>query len=90
MTIIREEDGDYLATSASEPGRRYRISKTVTRCSCRGFQTHQHCRHIAGVTEYIHTYETRLALMGVLDEPDHLQHTLATQEARRTVEQMSL
>lgn len=88
MTIIRDDNGDLLATSATEPGRRHRIN-IVGRCSCRGHAAHGHCRHSAAAMEYLHIYETRLGILGVINrEPTHIEHAIATDEAQRTVEKI--
>ena len=88
MTLIREANGEFVAPSRSEPGRNYRITLAPARCSCRGFGVHRSCRHLDAAVEYDHTYQTRLALLGCLGEPDHLQHTIATAEANHAVQNL--
>jgi len=88
MTITRTDDGEFLATSHTEPGRLYRLPANGQTCPCRGFAIRKDCRHRDGVREYQHTYDTRLALLGCLGDPTPEQHALATADACQTVEQM--
>ncbi len=46
-----DRDGDFWATSASEPGRLYAV--TPDSCGCRGFTTHRRCRHVAALWSHL-------------------------------------
>ena len=43
VKLIRDEDGRHFASSATTPGKRYLV--TGYSCTCRGFATHQRCKH---------------------------------------------
>lgn len=59
IRLFRDRAGRYYASSASEPGRLHYV--TGYSCDCRGFMTHQRCRHHAAL----------LAALGWLNvEPD--------------------
>jgi len=46
-----DQDGDYWATSISEPARLYPL--TPESCGCRGFATHRRCRHVAALWSHL-------------------------------------
>lgn len=50
VKLLRSREGDYFATSVSEPGRLYAV--TETSCGCRGFASHGRCRHLAAYLEH--------------------------------------
>jgi len=54
-----DRDGDFYATSVSEPGRLYPL--TPQSCGCRGFATHRRCRHVAALWSHL----------GYFDGPDN-------------------
>ncbi len=46
-----DRDGDFWATSVSEPGRLYPVGPES--CGCRGFATHRRCRHVAALWSHL-------------------------------------
>jgi hypothetical protein len=51
VRLLRDLDGAWYATSASEPDVLHQV--TVDRCSCRGFAYHGRCRHVARLLEHL-------------------------------------
>ncbi len=51
VKLMCDTDGDYWATSVSEPGWLYRLEPD--RCGCRGFATHRRCRHVAALHAHL-------------------------------------
>lgn len=47
IRLFRDRAGRYYASSASEPGRLHYV--TGYSCDCRGFMTHQRCKHHAAL-----------------------------------------
>jgi len=58
VRLLRDDAGDFWATSTSEPARLYPL--TPESCGCRGFATHRRCRHVAAL----------LSHLGYLDDPE--------------------
>ncbi len=58
VRLLRDDAGDFWATSTSEPARLYPL--TPESCGCRGFATHRRCRHVAALWSHL----------GYLDTPD--------------------
>ncbi len=51
VRLMRDTNGDYWATSVSEPGWLYAV--TPESCGCRGFATHRRCRHVAALHAHL-------------------------------------
>jgi hypothetical protein len=51
VKLMRDRDGEYWATSISEPGWLYAV--TPESCGCRGFATHRRCRHVAALLAHL-------------------------------------
>jgi len=51
VKLMRDEHGEYWATSVSEPGWLYGV--TPESCGCRGFATHRRCRHVAALHAHL-------------------------------------
>jgi hypothetical protein len=49
--ILRDHEGMFYATSASEPDLLHPV--TPDSCSCRGFMAHRRCRHIAALLDHL-------------------------------------
>jgi hypothetical protein len=49
--ILRDHEGLYYATSASEPDLLHLVTRDS--CSCRGFTAHGRCRHVAALLDYL-------------------------------------
>jgi hypothetical protein len=49
--ILRDHEGRYYATSASEPDLLHPV--TPDSCSCRGFLAHGRCRHLAALLDHL-------------------------------------
>jgi hypothetical protein len=49
--ILRDHEGRYYATSASEPDLLHPVSPES--CSCRGFLAHGRCRHVAALLDHL-------------------------------------
>ncbi len=47
VTLSRDQDGRHYASSVSQPGTRHYV--TGYSCDCRGFATHQRCKHLAAL-----------------------------------------
>jgi len=58
VKLMRDTDGEYWATSVSEPGWLYRLEPDS--CGCRGFAMHRRCRHVAALHAHL----------GWLDSPE--------------------
>jgi hypothetical protein len=51
VKLMRDSEGEYWATSVSEPGWLYAVSPES--CGCRGFATHRRCRHVAALHAHL-------------------------------------
>lgn len=51
VRLGQDSNGDFYATSVSEPGRLYPVGPES--CGCRGFATHRRCRHIAALWSHL-------------------------------------
>ena len=58
VRLLRDDVGDYFATSVSEPTLLHRVSPDG--CSCRGYLFHGRCRHLAALLDHL----------GELPDPD--------------------
>jgi len=58
VKLMRDTEGNYWATSVSEPGMLYRLEPDS--CECRGFAMHRRCRHLAALHAHL----------GWLENPD--------------------
>ncbi len=58
VKLMRDTNGDYWATSVSEPGWLYRLEPDS--CGCRGFAMHRRCRHVAALWSHL----------GYLEDPE--------------------
>jgi hypothetical protein len=50
VQLKRTTEGEFWATSVSEPGKLYPV--TATSCGCRGFHAHGRCRHLAALLSH--------------------------------------
>ncbi len=51
VKLMRDTDGEYWATSISEPGWLYRLEPDS--CGCRGFAMYRRCRHVAALHAHL-------------------------------------
>ncbi len=56
VKLMRDNSGEYWATSISEPGWLYRLEPDS--CGCRGFATHRRCRHLAALLSHLGYFDS--------------------------------
>jgi hypothetical protein len=83
VRLLRDDLGEYWATSVSEPGWLYPLEPD--RCGCRGFAMSRRCRHVAALHAHLGWLDPEPAPAAALPDPGTCTECSGTGQTAGTI-----